>query len=57
MDDRPAFLRDRRRLRRSAWYAGAAGAFFVFLAIPTNSRVIVAVGLILAALAHALLLP
>lgn len=42
-------------MRRTALCVGATGAFFVILAIPTNSRVIVAVGLILIVVAHALL--
>ena len=54
MDDKPAFFRDPRRLRRSAFSVAVIGAFCVIVAMPTNSRVIVAVGLILVVLAHAL---
>jgi hypothetical protein len=43
-----------RRLRRCAFALGWIGAFLVMLAIFTNSRIIVAVGLSLVVVAHAL---
>lgn len=45
-----------RTWRRVGWALGFVGAVLVIAAIPTNSRIIVLVGLILVGLAHLILI-